>query len=249
MAKWLKRTAAVLVVLAAALFAWGALASEPLPTGTPGPAAEALAHRIAGSCNLPAWRATGAIAWNFADRNQHLWDRERQLIRVRFGDHEVLRYVHTDKGGKAFTGGREVSGAERTDLLQQAFARWANDSFWLNPLEKLFDPGTTRALVKRPDGRDALLVTYHSGGVTPGDSYLWIAGQDGTPEAFKMWVSIIPVGGVEATWQGWRTLATGARVSTLHQIGPKTLELKDIRAAARVAELTGGADPFAVLFQ
>ncbi len=54
-----------------------------------------------------------------------------------------------------------------------------------------------RRLVKTKTNKDALLVTYTSGGTTPGDSYLWHLDASGKPESYQMWVSILPIGGLE----------------------------------------------------
>ena len=68
---------------------------------------------------------------------------------------------------------------------------------------KAFDPGTSRALLKLPNGNDGLLVHYNSGGVTPGDTYLWHLDENGLPVAWQMWVGIIPVGGMQFSWEDW----------------------------------------------
>jgi len=124
---------------------------------------------------------------------------------------------------------------------------WINDSFWLNPVAKLFDPGTQRRLVALPGDEEGLLITYRSGGATPGDSYLWLVGADDLPHAWRMWVSILPLGGIKASWEDWLTLGTGARVATRHRLWGFTLELQEVAGACTLAELEPGPDPFAAL--
>ncbi len=238
--------AAVFGVLVLAVVLAGVIASEPRPTGEPGPAADALAREIQASVALDAWEKTGAVQWGFGGRQQHLWDKQRMLARVSWGEHRVWLDLGT-REGVAQTAGERVEGEVARALLDQAYAHWANDSFWLNPFGKLFDDGTTRAIVKTDDG-EGLLISYGSGGVTPGDAYLWIRGDDGKPKAWKMWVSIIPIGGLLATWENWITTESGAAISTRHSIGGfLPLELTDVKTAASAAALAGGEDPFAVL--
>jgi hypothetical protein len=55
------------------------------------------------------------------------------------------------------------------------------------------------------------------------------------------------VRGLGATWEDWIALSTGARVSTRHEIGPKTLRMEEVAGAATLEALTGGDDPFAPL--
>ena len=200
--------------------------------------------------NHPAWERTGAVRWTFRGNRHHLWDRERQLARVRWDDVEVLVDL-TTREGLAFRGGREVPEPKASKLVRKAWEAWINDSFWLNPISKLFDDGTVRGLVAveggvRPPGR-GLLVEYTSGGATPGDAYLWLVGPDGLPVRWKMWTSNIPIGGARASWEGWIELATGARVATAHKLAIGRVDLEDVAGAATLEELEPGPDPFAAL--
>ena len=235
---------ALLLVLVGALL----LADRPRPEGQYGSEADVLAHRMLEAVNDAAWQQTGAVRWDFGGRQQHLWDRERQLARVRWQDAEVLLDLTTQEG-IARRGGEEVTGAEAEELLAQAWSHWCNDSFWLNPVSKVFDSGTRRSLVDVGDGEQGLLVEYEEGGVTPGDTYLWFVGKDGLPTRWRMWTQILPLGGVEASWQGWITLDSGARVATHHDIFFLDLVLSNVEAAETLAVLESGEDPFAALLE
>jgi hypothetical protein len=236
------------VGLAIAVF----VSSEPMPkAGTTGEAADALAHRLEKASNKEAWDRTGAVEWYHAKRTHHLWDRKRNFDRVSWKEYEVLLDIGREEGVATKSGGK-LSGAEKDEAVRKAYKLWANDSFWLNPLSKLFDDGVTREKVEVPEKDRALadtglLVKYSSGGVTPGDAYLWLVPKDGLPPAWRMWVSILPIKGLEVSWQKWEPLQTGALVSRHHELSALNVDLDDVRGASTLAELTGGSDPFAPL--
>ena len=225
----------------------GMVVSDPRPEGRTGEPAEALTHAFQESVNTEAWEQTGAVQWTFAGRITHLWDRTRHLDRVQWGNNTVLIDLSTQKG-RAWVGEEEVFDKKADRLVGKAWSYWCNDSFWLNPIAKMFDGGTTRSLVSLPEG-EGLLISYSSGGVTPGDAYLWIPGEDGRPASWRMWVSIIPIGGVRTSWEGWQTLSTGAMVSTSHRLGPVELALTEVAGAVTLSALIPGDDPFAPLLQ
>lgn len=248
--RW-RRALAVVGALVGACVVAGAIAfvvlDRPLPEGQAGAEADALAREVQAAVDVDAWDELGAVSWSFGGFRSHLWDKTRGYARVRSGEDETLIRLG-DRSGRVFRGGREVKDrAARREGLDEAYAAWVNDAFWLNPFPKIFDPGTSRATVSLEGGLRGLLVTFSSGGVTPGDSYLLEVAPDGTPAAWRMWVSVIPIGGLRATWAGWKTLPGGARVATRHAGGPFTLELTDVSAAETAAELAGGTDPFASL--
>ncbi|MFP4088900.1 MAG: hypothetical protein ACLFUB_13295 [Cyclobacteriaceae bacterium] len=232
----------LLVLLVVAYF----IADEPLPQGKKGPEADALAEKMLEAINHKAWEETVAVQWTFPGGHEHLWDKERQLARVSFDEYEAL--IRLDSvSGLVFRNGERISDTEReAELLREAWEYWVNDSFWLNAPNKVFDPGVERQVVIMEDGEEALLVTYTSGGATPGDSYLWLLDESGLPSAWKLWVSIIPLGGVEFSWSDWQTLYSGARVAS-HHAGPIDIRLEDIRASSSVEDLAG-EDPFKPLF-
>jgi hypothetical protein len=123
----------------------------------------------------------------------------------------------------------ELSGTERLKTIKKAHKKFNNDSFWLVAPFKVFDPGTQRSLVPLEDGSPGLLVTYTTGGDTPGDSYLWILDSKGVPQSFKMWVKIIPLGGLEASWDGWQVMDSGALLPSTHQLGPFSLGMGAVK--------------------
>lgn len=234
--------AALVVVLA--LGAW-AFYRHPMPAPAPGDG-DALARRMLTAVHADDWARTGAVRWTFFNGARHLWDRTRSYERFEDHDLRVLIDLNTRRG-LAWRGGNALAGPALDAALDTAWKRWINDSFWLNPAVKAFDDGVSRAVVRGGDGRDALLLRYRSGGVTPGDSYLWILDADGRPRAWRMWVSVLPIAGLEATWEGWTRLSTGALVSTSHQMGPMHMTLRDVAGAETLAALVPGADPFAAL--
>ncbi|MFO0628536.1 MAG: hypothetical protein U0325_23385 [Polyangiales bacterium] len=242
--RWLARIVGGLFALLLTLFAVLYVTQRhALPDGVEGEAAEALARRMNAAVNADAWARTGAVRWRTRDGARHLWDRARNLERYENDDLRVLLDLGTRRG-RAWRGGQALQGDALRGALDRAWARWANDSFWLNPVPKVFDGGVRRALARDDEGRDALRVTYTVGGVTPGDRYLWILDGQGRPRAWRMWVSVLPIPGLEASWEGWITLPTGAQVSTVHRIAGLRITLDGIAAAETLAALEGPTDPF-----
>ncbi|MBO6933913.1 MAG: hypothetical protein JJ863_03035 [Deltaproteobacteria bacterium] len=243
-----------LLLLVATVVVWGLIANEPRPEGgETGEAADTLARRVQSAVGYEGWEELGAIAFDFAGANRHLWDRERGYAYVTWGDlpspggasdagdTEVWLRLG-DRSGVVKVDGEVVRGEEADALREDAWGRHINDTFWLYPFRSFFDEGVTRKKIG-----DALYIEYASGGATPGDGYLWHLDSNGRPTRWQMWVSIIPVGGVEATWARWETTSEGVAIATEHEMGPLGLVLANIRTAESAPELAGGEDPFAPL--
>ena len=221
--------------------------NEAKPTGKSGPQAEELTQKMMSAINNEAWQEVKFISWNFGGRQTHLWDKERHLAQVTWGENTVL-VDPNEVTGVAYVNGQKVSDDSSSDkLVKQAWKHFINDSFWLNAPSLARQPGTTRSIVQGEDGLDQLMITYTSGGDTPGDSYLWKLDANGRPISYKMWVKIIPVGGVEFSWENWKSLDNGAMISTTHAGPGFTLELTDIKSGDTWQEMGYKTDPFAEL--
>lgn len=192
------------------------------------------------------------MAFDFAGMNRHLWDRERGYAYVTWGDlpspggasdaGETEVWLRLgDRSGVVKVDGALVRGDEADELREEAWGRHINDTFWLYPFGTFFDDGVTRKTMG-----DALYVEYASGGATPGDAYLWHLDADARPTRWQMWVSVLPIGGLEASWARWET-HDGVSFATEHELGPLGLQITNIRTAPDAAELGGGEDPFASL--
>ena len=237
----------ILLALASTSAAW----ARPRPeTGETGASATALLERMEAAVRLADWARTGAVSWRFPGGREHLWDRDRGLARFRKGRKgriEVLQPTDGSREGRVFRRGEEVTGPRRERLLDKAWKAFINDSFWLQPLASLRDEGVTLSIVDW-NGEEGLFVEYASGGVTPGDAYLWFLGDQGRPTMWRMWVQVVPFGGLKASWEGWQQLPTGAWISTTHRLGPLRMKLRGVMAAPTLGELSPGDDPFAAFF-
>ncbi|MEL6253384.1 MAG: hypothetical protein AAFR87_15340 [Bacteroidota bacterium] len=240
--KWIAIATAVIIAIAV-IGIWAM--DKKVPAGEEGPAAEALADKMMAAVNCAAWDTIGAVSWNFAGMNQHLWDKDRHFVQVEWGDGMRALVNINERSGKAYKNGEELSGEASSEAVNAAWKLWVNDAYWLNAPCKVKDPGTSRYLVRGEDGSESLLVKYSTGGATPGDQYLWEVDADGMPTAYSMWVSIAPIGGLKVSWDGWQEHSF-AKLSGRHE-GLLTLVLDQIKTADSPAELAGGSDPFAAL--
>lgn len=240
--KWLAIIIALLIVV---FIVFGVITNEKMPEGIPSPEADAKANELLQVINYAAWDSTTYVQWSFPGGHDYLWDKDRNLVRVEWGTNKVLLNTKT-LTGKAFENGEVIEGNKANDLIQKAWSLFCNDSFWLNAPRKVFDPGTSRSLVTLKDGRKGLMIKYESGGVTPGDTYVWIMDENGLPVAWKMWVKIIPIGGVETSWGDWITLSTGSKIAQTHVFSPgPTMKLTNIKGGMNWAAMGEGSDPFA----
>ena len=218
-------SAIILLLLASGYF----ILNEKLPTGDNPAKADELANKMLKALNKAAWDSTNVVAWTHKGGHQFVWDKKNQMVQVKWDKNDVLLNLKDWNKGKAFSEGKEITDSQLDVLRGKAWAIFCNDSYWLIAPYKVFDEGVTRKIVKAEDGTEALLASYSSGGVTPGDSYLWILDKNATPTAYKMCVKILPIGGVSATWEDWKTTETEAIIAQNHKLGPLDLNVTDLR--------------------
>ncbi|MDE3740570.1 hypothetical protein [Maribacter polysaccharolyticus] len=207
------------------------LYNEPLPEGQSGPDADALAHKMLKAINIEAFKDTRYLEWTFRNgKHAYQWDKTLGKVKVSWSDMTVDLNLNNTQESEVFEKGRMITEQEkRQKAIKKSIGLFNNDSYWLVAPFKVFDEGVERYLVKSDDGTDALLVTYTSGGSTPGDSYLWKLQPNGFPISFQMWVRIIPIGGLEATWDDWQLVESGAFIAKSHRLGPITIDMGDVR--------------------
>lgn len=238
------------LLLIGGVFVFIKVVDKPLPDGIAGPDAEQMAKEMLISVNDSAWNNTGAVTWRFVrspSDHKYIWDKTSHLAQVEFNKN-IVQIDINNRRGVVLGNTSSLSTLDKAELCEKAWKMWSNDSFWLNPITKIFDPGTERSLATLDNGQTGLKVTYVSGGVTPGDSYVWTLNDSYRPERWNFWVSIIPVGGLGFTWDNWVKLSTGAWVSTLHE-GVITINIADVRGKQTLEELTGNSELFRPLLE
>lgn len=202
--------------------------NEDLPEGIPGEQADQLAQDLLNALNYDAYKNTDYLEWTFERRHHYKWDKSKNTCEVYWRNYNVHLNLDNPSQNKAYKDGQQTKGNTAIKLIDKAYSMFVNDSFWLVAPYKVFDPGTERRLVTLENGQEALLVTYTSGGVTPGDAYLWHLDANGKPTHFQMWVSVLPIDGLKATWDHWTTTDSGAVLPTFHKFMIFGIEITDI---------------------
>ncbi|REE00097.1 hypothetical protein [Marinoscillum furvescens] len=227
MTKLFKILGLLVLVLFLSFTFLGVSVHESLPQGQPGLRAERLADSLLSAVGYDGYQNLETIRWSYPPGHHYVWDKQQDSVQVSWDEFTVMLSTESIRG-YAYRGERPLSGEQLDKVLWKAWEYFANDSFWLVAPFKVRDPGTSRSYVETDRGH-GLLVTYSSGGVTPGDSYLWVLDKHTyRPVAWQMWVSIIPVGGVEFSWENWQQY--GEVWFADHHLGPLgfTLQVEDL---------------------
>tara|TARA_B100000809_G_C15116428_1_gene522645 strand:- start:1747 stop:2466 length:720 start_codon:yes stop_codon:yes gene_type:complete len=215
--------------------------------GTP-EQADQLANKIIKATHQEYWKNTKVIQWTFSmGKRSHIWDRERELEYVKWDEYEVWLNLTTKKG-IVKKEGELVEGTDKQVYLDKAWSYWINDSFWLNPIAKFYDEGVSRRLVSIK-GDTALNISYSKGGLTPGDSYLWLINNEGLPTAWKLWVSIIPINGFRFSWENWQKTNSGVMIATKHHNILSNVNIDNVKGENSIKALFGNIDPFLPLIK
>lgn len=205
----------------------GYIMSDELPEGQEGQKADELAQQILNELNDEAFKNTRRIDWTFAGVHSYQWYKQEDYVIVNTNSAKVKLNLK-DYNSSEIISPENYDGDEKQEILESSIKNFNNDSFWLIAPYKLMDKGVVRELVKYKN-KDALLVTYTSGGTTPGDSYLWLLDENQRPTEFKMWVSIIPIGGLTAEWKNWVKSESGMILSTRKTILGLPIEITNLK--------------------
>ena len=190
--------------------------NEKLPEGHSSLDADKMAMEMLESINKTAWDTTYSVSWTFKGGHHYNWNIKKRFVTIKWDENEVG--YQTDQNTVSITNKEKYTQEELHKIEANAIAFFNNDSFWLCAPYKVFDPGTERSIVTLKDGREGLMVTYTSGGSTPGDSYVCILDENNRPTSVKMWVSILPIGGMEFTWENYKVLSSGAMLAKDHHL-------------------------------
>ena len=148
--------------------------------------ADSVAMRVYEAMGGPdAWASIPYLRFDFAGgtdtsrtlRAAHLWNRMTGEYRVEMPAGEDSTYVALfdvdTREGDVYLNGEEVDSTTERQMLERAYTRYINDSYWLLMPVKMMDPGVQRTYVADSSngGMDVVRLSFQDVGLTPGDRY------------------------------------------------------------------------------
>ena len=201
----------LLALAVATLVAWPAAAG-------PDPKAQAVAERALQALGgAEAWNAVRYLRFDFAVEvdgqvkvtRAHTWDKWTGRYRLQGKNKEgqaflVLMNLNT-KQGSAWLDGKPVEGEALQKQLENGYAAWVNDTYWLLMPYKLRDPGVSLSLAGQEAGCDKLLLTFDGVGLTPKDKYwVWVNQKSGLVDRWDYVLKGEAGPPTSFEWRGWR---------------------------------------------
>lgn len=134
---------------------------------------------------------------DFAFQSKHLWDRFEGRYRVEwhFGGRAMLALfnVNEHQKGRLWVNGEAASGDQLSQLLDAAYYRFLNETYWLLMPAKMKDEGVHLEYLGQREVDETtfemLHLTFDDVGMTPGDQYwVYINSQTGMMDRFAYYL-------------------------------------------------------------
>lgn len=174
-------------------------------------ARELAEHVVEGLGGWDAWERARCIEWTFFGMRRHIWDKATGDWRLDEKGRVVLMNLHT-RQGRVFENGTEVfDEVRKKEMLEQAWGRWINDSYWMFMPWKLLDPGVKlrhAGATSLPGGEPAqvLELSFAGVGLTPNNRYVVHVGDESG--RIEQWSYFADAGDAEpklvTPWRGWK---------------------------------------------
>lgn len=201
--------------------------NEPLPNAKYDDSTQLMVDTIKSFINYEHFSKTDYVSWTFKKRHHFKWYKNKSICVVYWKNIKVKLDLNNQKNSLVYINENLIDNSESKTYIKKAIKLFNNDSFWLVAPFKIEDEGTVLKTTVI-DNKKALMVTYTKGGTTPGDTYVWLFDEKGNPKSFKMWVDLIPIGGLEASWNDWILTDSKIKLPTVHKIGPLELQIDQI---------------------
>ena len=198
------------------------LAAPPARAQAADTKAAAVADRVMEALGgADAWNKTRYLRFDFAVerdgktvmRRAHTWDkwtgRYRLEASTREGEAYVVLLNINTKDGRAWLKGTELQGDEAAKYVEQGYAAWVNDTYWLLMPYKMKDPGVSLALdgedKKGGEAWDKLRLTFDNVGLTPKDRYwAYVNRKTGLVDRWAYVLKGENKPPTTFTWQNWK---------------------------------------------
>lgn len=184
-------------------------------------------------------------------RRSHLWDRHAGRYRASWtredGRNATAVFDPNDpKAGEAWLDGKRTREAERSKLLENGYALFINDTYWLLMPWKMLDPGVRLAYegeAREADRRfDVVHLSFEPGvGLTPGDQYwVYVSQSSGLVERWDFLLEgSTGQGRTTFFWEDWQEMG-GVRFSLRRRSadGRTEIRFENVRVSAEAAALS-----------